>query len=99
MRLNKKRKIVTREDLIKQFNKFYPYELIIEYVDEESGEVEWIDLFFEGNFDLTKEDIKKTLEESIRDNYYIVKNKKNKLYFKSKNNNKTITVVKKIFKR
>ena len=52
---------MTREDLVKQFNKFYPYELIIEYVDEESGEVEWIDLFFEGNFDLTKEDIKRTL--------------------------------------
>lgn len=101
MRLNKKRKIKTREDIIKQFNKLYPYELIIEYMDEKNKEVEWIDFWFEGNFDITKKDIKKIFEDNVKDTEYNIKVKGNKLYFKSKhfNDNKIITIVKHIFKK
>lgn len=73
MRLNKKRKIKTREDIIKQFNKLYPYELIIEYMDEKNKEVEWIDFWFEGNFDITKKDIKKYLKIMLKILHTILK--------------------------
>lgn len=98
MRFNKKRKIVKREDIINFFNKMYPYELIIEYMD--GKEVEWIDFWFEGNFDVTKEDIKQILEDNIRDTFYNIKVKGNKVYLRKYFNvEKVITVVKHIFKR
>lgn len=99
MRFSKKRKIVKREDIINQFNKMYPYEIIIEYMD--GKDVEWIDFWFEGNFDITREGIKQILEDNIRDTFYNIKVKGNKIYLKGKyfNDEKVITVVKHIFKR
>lgn len=98
MKYNKKRKIIKREDIINHFNKLYPYELIIYYMDD-NNDVEWIDFWFEGNFDVSEGNIREILEENIKDTSYIIKVKGNKIYLKSKYGNRIITVVKKIFRK
>ena len=98
MKYNKKRKIIKREDIINHFNKLYPYELIIEYMDD-NNDVEWIDFWFEGNFDVNEGDIKEILESNIRDTSYKIKVKKNKIYLKSKYDNRIITIVKRIWRK
>lgn len=99
MKFNKKRKIQTRESIINNFNHFYPYGLIIEYLSDNRKGVEWIDFWFEGNFDVSEGDIREILEENIEDTSYIIKVKGNKIYLKSKYDNRIITVVKRIFRK
>lgn len=98
MKYNKKRKIIKREDIINHFNKLYPYELIIYYMDD-NNDIEWIDFWFEGNFDVNEGDIKEILESNIRDTSYKIKIKKNKIYLKSKYDNRIITIVKRIWRK
>lgn len=92
MKFNKIRKLnrnKPRDKIISKFNQLYPYEFVIEYINDE-----WIDFYIKGNFGLTYEDIRKELEILIRNEDYIINPQGDKIYCKNKHKKFIITIKK-----